>query len=55
MKDADHKSSFFRHSGWLMIANIAGGFLNWGVHFLQKVLPEAVRAKEYGSFGVFSR
>jgi O-antigen/teichoic acid export membrane protein len=51
MKDA--KASFFRQSGWLMIANIAGGFLNWGVHFLQKALPESVRASEYGAFGVF--
>src|SRR6266478_4204184 len=51
--DTAHKGSFFRQSGWLMIANIAGGFLNWGMHFLQKALPESVRAKEYGTFGVF--
>src|SRR5438270_13026241 len=36
-----------------MIANIAGGALNWGMHFLQKGLPDSLRAKEYGDFGVF--
>jgi len=34
------RSSFFRQSGWLMIANIAGGLLMWGVHFLTKTIPE---------------
>ncbi len=53
MKDAGHKASFFRQSGWLMIANIAGGALNWGVHFLQKALPPSIKASEYGAFGVF--
>ncbi len=53
MTDSAHKSSFFRHSGWLMIANIAGGLLNWGMHFLQKGVPKPVRADEYGIFGVF--
>src|SRR2546421_9534183 len=53
MKDARHKASFFRQSGWLMIANIAGGALNWGVHFLQKALPPSIKASEYGAFGVF--
>jgi O-antigen/teichoic acid export membrane protein len=52
-EDKDHKGSFFRQSGWLMIANIAGGALNWGVHFLQKALPSNLQAKEYGDFGVF--
>src|SRR5881394_1070929 len=51
--DKDHKGSFFRQSGWLMVANIAGGALNWGVHFLQKALPGSLQAKEYGDFGVF--
>src|SRR5215831_15193316 len=53
MSEADQKSSFFRHSGWLMIANIAGGVLNWGVHFLQQAVPKPMRAAEYGAFGVF--
>jgi O-antigen/teichoic acid export membrane protein len=45
----DHKphAAFFRQSGWLMIANIAGGALTWGVHFLSKSIPEA----QYAVFG----
>ena len=39
--------NFFRQSGWLMIANIAGGALMWGLHFLAKRLKEG----EYGAFG----
>src|SRR6267142_6670722 len=31
-----HRAAFFRQSGWLMIANIGGGGLNWVVHFLAK-------------------
>ncbi|MGA3163772.1 MAG: lipid II flippase MurJ [Verrucomicrobiota bacterium] len=44
--DAGHKHhiAFFRQSGWLMIATIAGGVLMWGVHFLSKKIP----ASEYG-------
>jgi O-antigen/teichoic acid export membrane protein len=39
--------SFFRQSGWLMIANIIGGALALGVHFLNKKIdPE-----EYSLFG----
>ena len=53
MKDKEAKGSFFRQSGWLMVANIAGGALNWGMHFLQKALPESIKASEYGAFGVF--
>ena len=34
------RSSFFRQSGWLMIANIAGGMLMWGVHFATRKIPE---------------
>jgi len=30
-----------------MIANIAGGALTWGVHFLSKSIPES----EYAAFG----
>ena len=45
----DHKphAAFFRQSGWLMIANIAGGALTWGVHFLAKSIPES----QYAAFG----
>ena len=42
-------ASFFRQSGWLMIANVAGGALMWAVHFLAKAIPEG----EYGDFGAF--
>jgi O-antigen/teichoic acid export membrane protein len=46
----DHKphAAFFRQSGWLMIAAIAGGALTWGVHFLNKAIPDS----EYSTFGV---
>jgi len=45
----DHKphAAFFRQSGWLMVANIAGGAMTWGVHFLSKSIPEA----QYAAFG----
>ena len=42
-----HHIAFFRQSGWLMIANVAGGILMWAVHLLSKKIPEA----EYGVFG----
>ena len=48
-RDADHRASFFRQSGWLMIANIGGGVFMWAVHLLNKFLPGG----EYGSFGTF--
>ncbi len=41
------RANFFRQSGWLMIANIAGGALMWGLHFLAKRLKDG----EYGTFG----
>src|SRR5215469_5473959 len=46
----DHKphAAFFRQSGWLMMATIFAGFLSLGVHFLNKLIPEA----EYSRFGV---
>ena len=46
----DHKphAAFFRQSGWLMIAAVAGGAMTWGVHFLNKVVDPA----EYSTFGV---
>lgn len=46
---AQPRASFFRQSGWLMIANIASGVLMWAVHLLNKFIPEG----EYGNFGVF--
>jgi O-antigen/teichoic acid export membrane protein len=40
-------TSFFRQSGWLMVANIGGGVMALGVHFLnKKIAPE-----EYSLFG----
>jgi len=48
---AAHRASFFRQSGWLMCATIAGGLFMTAMHFLSKAkaLPEA----EYAQFGVF--
>jgi O-antigen/teichoic acid export membrane protein len=40
MTPAAHRASFFRQSGWLMIANIAAGQLMWGLHFLTHSIPE---------------
>ncbi|HPU57678.1 MAG TPA: lipid II flippase MurJ, partial [Verrucomicrobiota bacterium] len=48
MTDArHHRATFFRQSGWLMFANIAGGMMMWAVDFLNKFIEEG----EYGSFG----
>jgi O-antigen/teichoic acid export membrane protein len=44
-----HRASFFRQSGWLMIATVAGGVFMTGMHFLSKALP----MDSYGDFGVF--
>ena len=44
--DAHHRATFFRQSGWLMIANIGGGLLMLSVHFLNKFVPGG----EYGHF-----
>jgi len=44
-----HRTTFFRQSGWLMLANIAGGILTWAVHPLAK----ATGPKEYGTFIAF--
>lgn len=44
--EAAHKSNFFRQSGWLMIANIAGGMLMWAVHFL----ANRIGTSQYGLF-----
>jgi len=55
MSEATQRSSFFRQSGWLMIANIASGALMWAVHFLAKQMQasEPIRAEEYGLFGAY--
>ncbi len=49
--DAEHRASFFRQSGWLMIATIGGGLLMWMVHFLSKA--PSVTKPEYADFGVY--
>ena len=41
-------ATFFRQSGWLMIASIGGGMVFYLVHLLSKKITEA----EYGAFGV---
>jgi len=46
--ESQQRSSFFRQSGWLMIANIGGGMMMWAVHFLSR----PIGAQEYGIFGV---
>jgi O-antigen/teichoic acid export membrane protein len=43
-----HHAAFFRQSGWLMLANVAGGLMMYAVHLLNKKIPPA----EYGVFGV---
>ena len=47
----DHKqhAAFFRQSGWLMVATIAGGAMTFGVHFLTK--SDAVPKSQYAAFG----
>ena len=42
-------ATFFRQSGWLMIANIGTGAFMWAVHFLSRV----VGPTEYGVFVAF--
>ena len=49
MTAAAHRASFFRQSGWLMIATVAGGMFMTAVHFLSQAMPEA----EYGQFVAF--
>lgn len=46
---AEQHASFFRQSGWLMIANIVGGMLMWAVHLLAK----RTGPEQYGLFVVF--
>ena len=45
--EAKQKAAFFRDSGWLMIANIVGGALMLGVHFLSRQVSDV----EYGTVG----
>ena len=45
--DAKQHASFFRDSGWLMIANIVGGALMVGVHRLSQKVSDL----EYGTVG----
>ncbi len=47
--DSHHRASFFRQSGWLMIATVAGGVFMWAVHLLNRFMPAAA----YADFGVF--
>jgi len=47
MSEQENKAAFFRQSGWMMIATIAGGALTFGVHFLNKYIPDS----EYSIFG----
>jgi len=44
-----HRASFFRQSGWMMIATVAGGMFMTAVLFLSKAIPES----EYGLYGAF--
>src|ERR1700679_3233536 len=46
----DHKphAAFFRQSGWMIMAAIIGGFMTWGVFFLNKF----INAGEYTPFAV---
>lgn len=46
-QEARQKAAFFRDSGWLMIANIVGGALMMGVHFLSRQVSDL----EYGTVG----
>lgn len=46
--ETSHRDSFFRHSGWLMIANVAGGVFMYAVHLLNRWMPPG----QYGDFGV---
>jgi O-antigen/teichoic acid export membrane protein len=47
----DSKSSFFRQSGWMMIATFVTGVLMWGVHPLSKIIEPS----EYEVMGTMLR
>src|SRR4051794_17426630 len=40
MAEASHKSTFFRQSGWMMIATVMSGVFMALVHGFSKVLPK---------------
>ena len=42
---AASRATFFRQSGWMMLATIIGGILMWSVHLLSRAIPAA----EYGT------
>src|SRR5512137_2921623 len=44
-----HRASFFRQSGWLMIATVGGGLFMTAVHLLSHAIPPG----EYGQFVAF--
>lgn len=47
VSSTEQRASFFRQSGWLMIASVAGGGLMYAVHLFSKVIP----GNEYAIFG----
>jgi O-antigen/teichoic acid export membrane protein len=46
MSQASHRAAFFRQSGWMMIATVAGGVFMYAVHMAAKQMPKV----EYGVF-----
>ena len=46
---AAHRASFFRQTGWLMVATVVGGLFMTAVHLLAHAMPKG----EYGQFGAF--
>lgn len=48
LAQASHRGTFFRQSGWLMLASIIGGVFMWAVHLLVKAMPPG----QYSTFGV---
>jgi O-antigen/teichoic acid export membrane protein len=47
MTETSHRMTFFRQSGWMMIATVGSGVLMFLVHFCSKKMSE----EEYASFG----
>src|SRR5437764_14525472 len=46
MPKAPHRAAFFRQSGWMMLATVAGGVFMYAVHMIAKQMPK----EEYGVF-----
>src|SRR4051812_16738373 len=46
MTQAPHRAAFFRQSGWMMIATVAGGVFMYAVHMIARRMPK----EEYGVF-----